>query len=133
MNCDSVKSDWLQGVHQPGDVYMMALYVEGSGMSVVATHYTPKGETSGQGYNAGGTVLIGTKYGASAGRSWLSFDDAKWTNATFSARYALIYNATKQNKAVAMFDFGEKVSSTNAPFKVSFPAATAETAAIRIF
>jgi hypothetical protein len=34
----------------------------------------------------------------------------------------LIYNATQGNKAVGVLDFGQDISSFNAPFTVELPA-----------
>ena len=36
----SYKRDLLQGVHQPDDVYKMALYTEDAELSPATTHYT---------------------------------------------------------------------------------------------
>ena len=55
-----------------------------------------------------------------------------WENATITARYALIYNASQGNKAVKTIDFLVDKSSSNGPFNVEFPTPAASTALLRL-
>ena len=55
-----------------------------------------------------------------------------WSNATISAAGALIYNSSQSNKAIAVISFGGTVASTAGDFTVSFPAADASNAIVRI-
>ena len=59
--------------------------------------------------------------------------DPSWTSATITARYAVIYNSTRSNKAVAVIDFGSDITSTNGTFTVQLPVPAAETAVLRWF
>jgi hypothetical protein len=56
----------------------------------------------------------------------LTFDDAHWDKVTLRGVVAgLVYNASKQNRAVGVVALSQETSSTNAPFDVVFPEATA--------
>jgi hypothetical protein len=55
-----------------------------------------------------------------------------WSSSSITARGALIYKNTTGNPAVAVIDFGEDKQSSSGNFEISFPAANAENAIIRI-
>lgn len=81
----------------------------------------------------GGQLLKGfsaTLDGSTGCLSWA--EDPIWRGATIHAAGALVYNATRGNKALAVLDFGRVVSSTNGPFSVELPTPRAATALIRI-
>lgn len=118
----SFKRELLDGVHQAGDVYMIALYTSSAALGPDTTVYSSAGESKGAGYTAGGMQLTGRSVKqSSSGAAWLEWADPVWKNARFSARGALIYNATRGNRALRVLDFGEEVTSTNAPFTVELP------------
>ena len=119
--CNSWKLEVLDGVHQPGDSYKIALYTADANLGAATTAYTAVGEASGAGYAAGGVELSGRVSAISGGVAYLDFADPSWASATITARGAMIYNATQGNKAVAVFDFGADVSSTAATFGVVLP------------
>ena len=77
------------------------------------------------GYSAGGATLSGFTSGLSGSTAYLTFTDVAIANATITARGCLIYNSSKSNKAVAVFDFGSEISSVNGTFTVDFPGAGA--------
>ena len=60
----------------------------------------------------------------------MSFTNPVWGGANFTARAALIYNASKGNKAIAVLDFGAD-KTANGTFTITLPANTATTALIR--
>ena len=62
----------------------------------------------------------------------LDFADTTFSNATVSASGAIIYNSSQSNKAIAVISFGGTVASTAGDFTVSFPAADASNAIVRI-
>jgi hypothetical protein len=64
--------------------------------------------------------------------SYWSFANTSWTNATFTARGALIYNATEGNKSVAVLDFGADKTVSNTTFQIVFPTPDANSAIVRI-
>jgi hypothetical protein len=120
------KQDVLDGIHEPEDIYMAALFTSGAALDAKTTHYAGQpGEVKGQGYKAGGTKLSGRATGISGNSAYLTFDDPVWHAATFTARGALIYNASKEDRAVAVINFGQDYSCTNGTFAVTLPAAGA--------
>jgi hypothetical protein len=134
--CTSFKVDILSGTQNfaaGGNTFKIALYTAAANLDATTTAYTTSGEVVGAGYTAGGNTLVVSQVPTSTGTtSFLSFTDAVWANAYFTARGALIYNSTNSNKAVAVLDFGSDKTSGGANFTVQFPAATSSTAIIRI-
>jgi hypothetical protein len=120
---DQAKQDWLNGVHQPGDTYTVALYNPGA-LDKTTTAYTSSGETSGTGYIAGGMALSGFAVGLSTDTAYLTFTNPAWASSTFTASTALIYNASRSNKALAVLTFSS-TSSTNGTWTLVLPAAGA--------
>lgn len=81
-------------------------------------------ETSGTGYTAGGVVVTTTMLNDTANhRQDITFSGPSWTNATITARAAVIYKDTGSaatDRLIAYVDFSQDVSSTNAAFAVTF-------------
>lgn len=123
--CNSYKQEILEGVHDTTDTYKLALYTSAANLDATTTTYSTTNEVSGTGYTAGGATLSGLSTGLSSGTAYLTFSDPAFSNATITARGCLIYNSSKSNKAVAVFDFGGDVTSTNGTFTVDLPAAGA--------
>jgi hypothetical protein len=129
---NSFKLEILTGIHAPEDEYKIALYTSAANLGASTGTYTATGEASGEGYTAGGKALTGYQASSASGVAFLDFDSPSWADATITARGALIYNATKGNRAVAAFDFGADITSTAATFSVEIPAPTSTTAVIRV-
>jgi len=128
----SFKQDILLGVHDlDTDTIKMALYLATADLGAATTVYTTSGETSGTGYTAGGKILTGVTVLTSGTTAYVDFADPSWDPAAFTARGALIYNASKSNKAIAVLDFGSDKTATTV-FTVQMPANTATSALIRI-
>ena len=123
--CNSYKQEILEGVHASTDTYKIALYTDSASLSASTTAYSATNEVSGTGYSAGGANLSGFSSGLSGSTAYLTFSDPAWADSTITARGCLIYNSSKSNKAVAVFDFGQNVSSVNGTFTVDFPGAGA--------
>lgn len=123
--CNSFKQEILEGVHASTDTYKIALFNSNSNLSASTTAYSTSGEVEGDGYSAGGVTLTGLSTGLSGSTAYLTFSDPSWANSTITARGCMIYNSSKSNKAVAVFDFGQNVSSVNGTFTVDFPGAGA--------
>jgi hypothetical protein len=131
--CDSYLQEIYSGVHTDTDTYMIALYVESATLGATTTGYTIDGEATGTGYTAGGLTLSGFNTSIDGGVSILDFtSDPTWNNCEITARGALIYNATKSNKAVAVLDFGSSLTASGGDFVIEFPAANASSGLIRI-
>lgn len=130
--CNSFKLDQLEGLHQPGDDYALALFTSAATLSKATTAYAAANEAAGTGYTAGGKSLTGRAASLSGDVAILDFADPVWAGATITARGGLIYNKTRANKAVAVLDFGADITSTAADFTVNLPAPAAATAVVRL-
>lgn len=118
---NSYKQEILEGVHASGDTYKVALYTDAATLSASTTVYSSTNEVVGTGYTAGGKTLSGFTTGLNSNVAYLTFTDPEWLGSTITARGCMIYNASKSNKAVAVFDFGANVISSNGSFTVDFP------------
>lgn len=128
----SFKAELYEGIHNLlVDTIKIALYTAGADLGEATESYTADHEVTGTGYAAGGVVLTGATVQASGNTAYVSFNDASWANASFTCRGALIYNASKANRSVAVLNFGADRTVTNKTFTVTFPANTATSAIIR--
>jgi hypothetical protein len=132
--CTSAKREFLMGFHTPGDQYRVALYRQDANLSPErTTSYTNQGEITGEGYVAGGQALHGYQCLLDRGVAVMGWTQAPtWKNATIVAWGALIYNASKGNRAVVIVDFGKPVTSTSGDYRLLPTPITAETALVRI-
>lgn len=133
--CTSFKSDLLAGTHTAADTYKIALYTSAATNGAATTAYSATNEVSGTGYTAGGATLSGFTIGSSGTTAWIDFTtDPTWANSTLSTvASCLIYNSSKSNKALAVFDFGGTLAATsNTTLTLNFPTADATNALIRI-
>jgi hypothetical protein len=138
----SFKVELLQAVHNFGpttpDTFKIALYTAASDIGPATTAYTATNEVVGTGYTAGGnTLVISTSptsgnNNANIPTAFIGFSNTSWASSTITARGALIYNSTQGNKSVAVLDFGADKTTTNATFLITFPAADASGAIVRI-
>lgn len=133
--CSSFKQQLFLGEHDlDTDVIKMALYISAATLDASTTVYTTSNEVSSSGtnYTAGGNTLTGATVSLSGTTAFVDFADTSWPSAAFTARGALIYNASKSNKAIAVLDFGSDKTVTSGTFTVQMPANTASDALIRI-
>ena len=140
----SFKVELLQAVHNFGptspNTFKCALFTGAGNIGPDTTQYTPgmTGEVTGTGYTEGGnllTISVSPTYGnnlASIPTAYISFQNTSWTNATFTARGALIYNSTQSNKSVAVLDFGADKTVNDDTFQIIFPTPDANSAIVRI-
>jgi hypothetical protein len=131
--CNTFKAGLIAGsfnfaVGTP-DVYKIALYTNNATFNETTAAYTPTDEVVAPGYAAGGLVLTPT-VASSNNVSFVTFANVSWS-AAITARGALIYKVGGTNPAICVLDFGsDKTSSTT--FSITFPAATAGDAILRI-
>lgn len=133
--CTSFKQEILEGLHNfsvGGDTFKLALYWPSATLNSSTTAYSTSEETVGTGYTAGGKVLTNAGVVASGTASYISFANLSWPSSTLAAAGALIYNASKANRAVAVLNFGTTFYSSNSTFTVTFPTASSQTALIII-
>lgn len=132
----SFKQEILVGEHNfttsTGDTFKIALYTSSATLDASTTAYSATNEVSGTGYTAGGNTLTTVTPTTSGTTALVDFADTSWSNASFTARGALIYNSSKSNKAVAVLDFGGDKTVSAGTFTIQFPAADASNAIIRI-
>lgn len=113
------------------DTLKMALYTALATLNKDTTEYTTANEISGTGYVSGGVQLSNVTVTASDDVVYVSFDNPTWDPGAFTARGALIYNASKSNSSIAVLNFGYDITSQNT-FTVPLPPNTASSALIRI-
>lgn len=127
----SFKEELFKGIQNLlTDTLYIALYTALADIGADTTAYTTDGEITGTGYTAGGKILTGTTINSSNGTVYINFNNVVWNPASFTARGALIYNASKANRSVAVLDFGSDKTSINS-FTITMPSNTNTTALIR--
>ena len=137
----SFKVQLAQGLHNFGptspNTFYIALFTSNATINAATTQYSTAlvGEVTGGGYTQGGQQLTITQTptsGATGGTvAYWSFQNVVWSPASFTARGALIYNASQNNASVAILDFGaDKIC--NSSFTIQFPAVTNTNAILRI-
>ena len=127
----SFKVELYQGVHNLAvDTLKIALYTANATLDASTTVYSAVNEVTGTGYTAGGKILTNPIISSNDYTAYVSFDNVSWTGANFTARAALIYNASKADRSVAILDFGSDKQTTST-FTVTLPPNTANSALIR--
>jgi hypothetical protein len=134
---NSFKQEMLQmGQNLATDTLKMALYTAFSDIGPLTTVYTATNEVTGTGYTVGGVVMTGVTIstettGVNSGTVYVDFANVSWPGANFTARGALIYNVTRNDKSVAVLDFGSDKIFSSVSNTVVMPENTATTALIR--
>jgi len=127
----SFKKELYQGIHDlDTDQLYIALYTANADLNAATTVYSTSNEITGTGYTAGGKLIQNVVISAENYTAYVSFDNPYWNPASFTTRCALIYNATKANRSIAVLDFGSDKTCT-ATFLITLPANTATAALIR--
>jgi hypothetical protein len=125
----SFKAELYQGIHNLlVDTIKIALFTANADLNADTLAYSTTNEVVGTGYTAGGIQLTGVTVNSSGYTAYVNFNDANF-GAAVTARCALIYNASKANRSVAVLDFGSDKTSTS--FKITMPANSPTTALIR--
>lgn len=137
--CNSFKQELLGGVHDlDTDTIKIALIKETptGTYNKSTTNYSDvtgnSDEVTGTGYTAGGNTLTSPSITLDGDTAIVDFANTTWSTATISADGCILYNSSASNAAIAVIDFGGTVTSTAGDFTVSFPAADASNAIIRI-
>lgn len=119
--------DQVLAVHDfSADTIKLALYGPAANITSATESYTASGEVTNEGgYTSGGQVLslVSSYPKIENGDGAARFMPVVWvfTNSRL-IRYALMYNASKSNKAILMIDFGASRSYKDS-FTVDFPLA----------
>lgn len=126
----SFKKELYQAIHDLStDTIKIALYTGNADLNQDTTVYSSSNEVVASGYTAGGEIMTGVQISSSGSVAYANWNNVVWTSA-LTARCALIYNASKGNKSVAVLDFGSDKTSTTT-FTITMPANTSTTALIR--
>ena len=140
---NTYKVELLEGGHDfqvAGNTFNIALYDDTTTMTAATTAYPGAGADGELGatgnYTQGGQALtsvdpIWSSTGGTASICDFSPDEV-FSNATFSAMGALIYNTSATNASVCLLDFVSLQTATAGDFTIQFPAADAATAIIRL-
>ena len=108
----------------------LALYTSAADLGAATTAYAATGEASGTGYDATGKEVTKGTPTQSGTTAYVDLTDVEWASSSITARGALLY--VDGGIAVAVLNFGSDKTSSNSTFTVTFPAASATTAIIRI-
>jgi hypothetical protein len=127
----SFKAELYQGIHDlTTDTIKIALFTANADLNSDTTVYSAANEIANTGsYVAGGSTLSGITVSSSGYTAYVGLPNVSWTGG-ITARCALIYNASKANRSVAVLDFGsDKTSAVS--FAITMPDNTVTTALIR--
>ena len=135
--CTSFKQELLEAVHNfknsGGSTFNLALYTSSASLGASTTAYTTSNEVSGTNYTAKGASLTRVDPSTSSTTALTDFADLTFSNATVTARGAMIFNdSASGDPAVCILDFGGEKTSTAGDFTIQFPTADASNAIIRI-
>ena len=141
--CNSFKVEILKGLHNftatTGNTFKLALYDNEATLSKSTTAFQQTDEVANSGtYSEGGGTLTSVTPTLSSDTAVCDFSpDLSFTSATISAQAAVIYNSSTvsgltTNASVCVLDFGSVKSSTAGTFTITFPAAEATAAILRI-
>jgi hypothetical protein len=126
----SFKKELYQGIHDLStDTIKIALYAAAADLNAATTVYSSANEVVASGYTAGGQVMTGVQISSDGYTAYVNWNNVSWSTAV-TARCALIYNASKANRSVAVLDFGSDKTSTTT-FLITMPANTSTAALIR--
>jgi hypothetical protein len=140
--CTSFKVELMTATHNftntTGDVFNLALFRAQASIvgtfGAGTTNYSNMGadEASGTNYTAGGEALTNVTPSSSGTTALTDFADLTFANVTLTTSGCLIYNTSKSDKAVAVFNFGGDKTATAGDLTIIFPTADASNAVIRL-
>ena len=106
-----------------GDSFKMALYTANP-YNTSSTVYSATSEVSASGtnYTTTGNTLSGNAVAYSTAVASCDFSDSEWSDASFTAAYAAIYNDDQSDKLCVVLDFSGSKTASSGTFKVSFPS-----------
>jgi hypothetical protein len=133
--CNSFKVEVFRAIHDfttgTGDTFKIALYTAASAIGDSTTTYSTTNEAVGTGYTAGGAALASVTPTLIGNTMVIDFADVTISTVTLTYRKALIYNSTKANRAVAVFDFGSDRVISGGNLIIQMPTPDASSAILR--
>ena len=137
--CTSFKQELLVGTHNftatTGNTFKIALFTSSATLGAGTTAFATTNEitnSSGTAYTSGGATLTSITPTTDSTTAVCDFTNVSFTDASFTANGALIYNSSQSNKAVAVIAFGSDKTVTSGTFTIQFPTADATNAIIRL-
>jgi hypothetical protein len=138
--CTSFKVELLKGVHDftatTGNTFKIALYTSSATLGASTTAFSSSNEitnSSGTAYTSGGATLTSVTPVASSTTAVCDFSDVSFTDASFTANGALIYNdSASGDPACVVVAFGGDKTVSSGTFTIQFPTADATNAIIRL-
>ena len=135
--CNSFKKELLEAKHNfsnpGGNSFKLAMYTSAAVIGKSTTSFLTTGQVSSpSGYSSGGKALTNVGTSLATNTAITDFADLSFTGVTLTARGALIYNDTTDDRAVCVLDFGGDKTATAGTFTIQFPAFTTSAAILRI-
>jgi hypothetical protein len=136
--CTSFKKELFTATHNfaasGGDTFKMALFTSSASLDATTTAYSGTNEVpNGSGYTTGGFTMTNVDPSTSGTTAMATFSaNPSWTSASFTCRGAQLYNSSKSNKSVAIFDFGGDQTVSAGTFTINLPAVGPTTALLRL-
>ena len=120
----SFKGELMSGTHNfanGGDSFKIALYTSNPYSTSSTVALTTNEVSSAGSSNYVRKVLGSQAVVATTATTSVDFADVTWSNATFTATYAAIYNDDQGDKLCVVLDFNGSKTATNGDFTISFP------------
>jgi hypothetical protein len=122
----SFRGELFTGTHDfssGGDSFKLALYTANP-YTTASTVYSATSEVSASGtnYATTGNTLSGNAVAYGTAVATCDFSDSEWSDASFTAAYAAIYNDDQSDKLCVVLDFSGSKTASSGTFKVSFPS-----------
>jgi len=122
----SFRGELFTGTHNfasGGDSFKLALYTANP-YTTASTVYSATSEVSASGTNyvTTGNTLSGNAVAFGTAVASCDFSDSEWSDASFTAAYAAIYNDDQSDKLCVVLDFSGSKTASSGTFKVSFPS-----------
>ena len=138
--CSSFKQELLQGKHSfessGGHTFKLALFTSSATLGASTTAFSTSNEitnSSGTAYTSGGATLTSVTPTSDSTTAVCDFADVSYTDASFTANGALIYNdSASGDPACVVVAFGSDKTVTSVTFTIQFPTADATNAIIRL-
>ena len=137
--CTSFKQELLGGIHDlDTDVLKLAL-IKASATGTYGVATTNYGDVTGNSdeavgtnYTPGGQVLDGATISIAGTTAIVDFADEVFADVTVATDGCIIYNTSKEDRAICVINFGGTVSATAGDLTIEFPIADASNAVVRI-
>ena len=118
------RGELFSGTHNfanGGDAFKIALYTSNPYSTSSTVALTTNEVSSAGSSNYERKTLASQAVASGTAVASVDFADSTWSNATFTAAFAAIYNDDKSDKLCVVLDFGGNKTATNGTFTVSYP------------